>query len=101
MFPVLPLDGGRVAGAISPKVWLAGMGAALVLLVVNPIPILFLVLVLGGLETVQRWKTRHEEAHYLQIGPQTRKAIGFAYAFLIIVALAGMNAAHVDPSSLR
>jgi Zn-dependent protease len=101
LFPVLPLDGGRVAGAISPKVWLAGMGAAVVWLVVNPTPILFLVLLLGGLETAQRWKTRHEESDYLQIEQQKRRAIGLAYAALVVVALAGMNAAHVDPTTLQ
>jgi Zn-dependent protease len=99
--PVLPLDGGRVAGAISPKIWLYGMGVAVVWLVLNPIPILFLILLLGGLETVQRWKTRHEESAYLQIDPSARKLIGVAYLFLIVVALLGMNAAHVDPTSLQ
>ena len=27
LFPVMPLDGGRIAGAISPRIWLFGLGA--------------------------------------------------------------------------
>src|SRR6266487_16291 len=44
LLPVLPLDGGRAMAALSPAIWLVGLGALIVLAIAFPNPILFLIL---------------------------------------------------------
>src|SRR5919202_2778551 len=48
--PMLPLDGGRAVGAMSPAFWLLGIGLTVALLFVMPNHILILVAILGGTE---------------------------------------------------
>ncbi len=99
--PLLPLDGGRVAGALSPKLWLFGMVLALLLFTRHPSPVLLLVLILGGLETVSRWRTRHEQSEYYTLEPAQRRRIAMVYAFCLLAALIGMEVSYVDPAQLR
>lgn len=47
LFPVSPLDGGRIVSVLSPKVWLIGLIALVPLLFLSPDPILFLIFILG------------------------------------------------------
>ena len=56
LLPVLPLDGGRAMAALSPWVWLVGYAGLIGLTIAFPNPILFLVLVFGGLESWRRLK---------------------------------------------
>src|SRR3954466_2676177 len=58
LLPVVPLDGGRAMAAMAPWMWFLGFGAMLALFIVSPNPILLLILLLGGMETYRRWKTR-------------------------------------------
>jgi Zn-dependent protease len=100
LFPVLPLDGGRVAGALHPVVWLAGMAAAVGLVIWHPSPIFFLVLILGGMETWHRWRGRKsgQANEYLSIPALVRWQIAAAYVFTVAVCLIGMDAAYVPRS---
>jgi Zn-dependent protease len=99
--PMLPLDGGRVAGALSPRAWLAGMVLAVVLLVYIPSPVLLLVLLFGAVETASRWRSRNQEKEYYELAPSVRRRIGLGYALCVIAALIGMEITHVDPAQLR
>ena len=56
--PVVPLDGGRAMAAMAPWMWFAGFGGCSCFFVLFPNPILVLILLLGGMETWRRWKTR-------------------------------------------
>jgi hypothetical protein len=71
---VLPLDGGRVAGALHPVAWLGGMAAAVGLIIWNPSPVFFFILILGGSETWHRWRERKSERanEYLTIETSVR-----------------------------
>lgn len=95
LVPVLPLDGGRVAGALSPRIWLAGMAAALVLLATHPSPVLLLVLVFGGMETISRWRNRHADAAYLQTEPRIRALVAGTYVTVAVFCLWGMHISHL------
>jgi Zn-dependent protease len=96
LFPVLPLDGGRVAGALHPGLWIAGLAAAVVYAIVHPRPIIIFIIVIGAFELVRRWRThKWVDAAYYAIPPATRVRVGAAYATVAVVCLWGMNLAYV------
>jgi Zn-dependent protease len=97
LFPVLPLDGGRVAGALHPAIWIAGLAGAVVMLVVQPSPIWFFVLFLGGIETYRRWRDRKagRTSEFFDVPLGTRWAIGAAYLATAALCLYGMQYAYV------
>lgn len=83
--PILPLDGGRTVGALSPVFQLLGMGLMVVLFFVAPI--IAIVALLGLPEVWRRWKTRHtpEGQAYYGIPLRYRLAVGAVYLGLIVV----------------
>ena len=97
LLPVLPLDGGRAMAALSPWMWIAGFAALVVLTVLFPNPILFLILVIGGLETWRRWRDRKspEGNAYYRIPLQNRVLIAAAYFALAGLLGYGMSATHL------
>ncbi len=102
LLPMLPLDGGRVAGALHPAIWAAGMAVAVVFLLSHPSPVLVFVLVIGGLEAVRRWRARRagEAGDYYTVPPRVRGLIAAAYVTVALVCLWGMNAAYLPHASL-
>jgi Zn-dependent protease len=97
LFPVLPLDGGRVAGALHPAVWIVGIIGAVGLLVWHPTPVAIVILIMGGMETWNRWRARKagKTNEYFSIPSSMRWAIGLAYAATAIFLLVGMDLAYV------
>jgi len=100
--PVVPLDGGRAMAAMAPWMWFAGFAAMLAFFVLFPNPILVLILLLGGMETWRRWKTRKQglegnEAYY-RVKPVHRLAVATAYLALIAICAVGMDLTFVDRS---
>ncbi|MFC7394915.1 site-2 protease family protein [Scopulibacillus cellulosilyticus] len=47
LFPVSPLDGGRIVAVLSTKIWFIALIALLVLIIISPTPIMFLILIFG------------------------------------------------------
>ena len=100
LVPVVPLDGGRAMAAMAPWMWFAGFAAMLGFFVLFPNPILILILLLGGMETWRRWKTRKQgsegnEAYY-RVKPAHRLAVALVYVGLIAVCAVGMDLTFVD-----
>ncbi|MEV6970011.1 site-2 protease family protein [Hamadaea sp. NPDC051192] len=97
LFPVLPLDGGRVAGALHPAIWIAGLVGAAVFLILRPNPILIFVLIMGGIETYRRWKDRKagRTSAFFDVPASTRWAIGAAYLATAALCLYGMQYTYV------
>lgn len=97
LFPVLPLDGGRVAGALHPAVWIAGMAGAVALLFFMPSPVLVFVLVMGGIETWHRWRDRKagKRNEYYDVPASTRWMIAAAYVATAAFCLYGMEYAYI------
>jgi Zn-dependent protease len=98
LLPALPLDGGRVAGALHPVIWLAGLLALLGVEFYRPSPIIPIILILGGYELVRRWRDRNSSASqvYFALQPSQRLKIGTAYVGLIGVILIGMHAFYLQ-----
>lgn len=97
LIPTLPLDGGRVAGALHPAIWWAGMLAVIGLILWRPNPVLFLVLVLGGIEALRRWRAhrRGESNGYFDVPAGTRGLIALAYVTVAVACAWGMHASYV------
>jgi Zn-dependent protease len=98
LLPVLPLDGGRAMGALSPAIWFVGFIALAVLTFVFPNPIMLLVLLFGGLETWRRWKARKtpEAREFHRVRPATRAAIATVYLGLAALLAVGMEATFIE-----
>lgn len=97
LLPILPLDGGRAMAALSPWVWLVGLAGLIAMAFFFPSPILLLILLLGGMESWRRWKTRNtpEGRAYHQIPTRTRVLVGAAYLVLVIALAVGVSATHL------
>ncbi len=103
LIPVLPLDGGRAVGALSPAVWIFGLILMAALSIVAPFMlfILLLAVLLGGSELWRRWKTRNtpEGQAYHKIETRHRVMVGAVYVGLIVVLALLMAATAVpDPT---
>jgi Zn-dependent protease len=98
--PVVPLDGGRAMAAMAPWMWFAGFAAMLAFFVLFPNPILVLILLLGGMETWRRWKTRKQGAEgneaYYRVKPAHRLLVAVVYVGLIAACAIGMDLTFVD-----
>ena len=89
LFNLLPLgsmDGGRIAGALSPWMNVAGLGIGASLAFTGAIhnPIFYLILMAGGYDTFQRfYNPGAMPPNYYAITPVQRAAIGLGYAGLV------------------
>ena len=94
LLPFLPLDGGRTAAAVSPKLWVVGLAGLLAYEIYRPSPIIPLILILGGIETYRRWRGRDTAASqaYYALTAQQRVNIGTAYLGLIVLLIWAMHA---------
>jgi len=103
LVPVVPLDGGRAMAAMAPWMWFVGFAAMLGFFVFFPNPILILILLLGGMETWRRWKTRKQGLEgnqaYYRVKPAHRLIVGVVYVGLIAFCAIGMDLTFVDRSS--
>ncbi len=97
LVPVLPLDGGRAMAALSPWVWLVGFAGLVAMAFVFPSPILLIILLLGGMETWRRWKTRNtpEGRAYHRIPTRTRVLVAATYLALIAALALGTSVTHL------
>jgi Zn-dependent protease len=97
LLPVLPLDGGRAMAALSPWMWFAGYAALIAATFLFPSPIMLLILLLGGMETLRRWRARKtpESEAYYRVGGAQRLAIAAVYLGLALALAVGMHETHV------
>ena len=97
--PVLPLDGGRAMAALSPWVWVLGLAALAVLMVVWFSPILILVLLLGGTEVYGRlkaWRAKDPAAlRFHAVTPRDRGLILAVYLILVVGLSVGAYATYL------
>jgi Zn-dependent protease len=98
LLPVLPLDGGRAMAALTPWMWLVGFGLLLAATVAFPNPIMLIIVLFGGMETLRRWRARKspEMAEYHRVRPATRAAIALVYIGLAVALAVGMGATHLQ-----
>lgn len=95
--PMLPLDGGRAVGAMSPLFWALGLVVMAAMFFVAPI--MLFIAILGLPELWRRWKTRNtpEGQAYNDIAMSNRILVGVVYVGLIL-ALAILTAIIYVPN---
>src|SRR3954447_12115762 len=83
LVPVVPFDGGRAMAAMTPAAWFFGFAMMVAFFVFFPNPVLVIFLLLGGMETWRRWKTRRSgaegNADYYKVAPWHRFWVGVVY----------------------
>jgi Zn-dependent protease len=100
LLPVVPLDGGRAAAAMSPWMWFAGFGVLVALAFVNPgNPILLIIVFFAGFELWRRWQQRKTrslgQAAYYRVAPRHRLLVFAVYVGLIVALVFGMSETHI------
>lgn len=85
LIPLSPLDGGRIVGVISPKIWLVGIPVLLGVFFWRPSPMLFMVAILAAphVWTVIKNKGAVDETYY-SADKATRLKFGFQYLALTL-----------------
>jgi Zn-dependent protease len=96
LIPIVPLDGGRAAGALHPAIWFAGLLLMVGLAVVRPNPILFLIVILGGLDLWNRWRQRGEAVEYYRLTAGRRATVAVVYLGLVLALGLAMSATYVE-----
>ena len=96
--PVLPLDGGRAMSALTPWMWIVGYALLVVATFAFPNPIMFLILIFGGLETWRRWQSRKhpDQQRFHTVRPRTRAAVAATYVGLALALVVGMEATFLE-----
>lgn len=93
LLPISPLDGGRIIGVISPRIWVLGLLGALGLFFLTWSPIVALIVILGSFQIYGSFKTsKSEKARYYNVPVGRRIGMGAAFLFLLAVTSIGMLA---------
>lgn len=94
--PVLPLDGGRVVGAISPRIWLFGLIVFVVAMVAlhRFNPLIWLLIFLSIPQAIAAWRGQLDP-QYHRLSSAQRAGIAVAYFALAGFLFAAMSASHV------
>ena len=99
LLPVVPLDGGRAMAAMAPWMWFVGFAALIPLLFVFHNPIMLIILIFAGMETMRRWKARRAggaaEQSYYAVKPLDRALVAGVYLSLIALLVVGMHATNL------
>jgi Zn-dependent protease len=96
LFPVYPLDGGRVVGAISPRLWVAGLAALIAVAVAlhwwNPLLVILIVMSIP--QVIAAWRGQVDPA-YFKLSAWQRAGVGVAYTALIGFLIVMMLLSHI------
>ena len=96
LLPISPLDGGRIIGVISPKLWIVGLVGAVVLFYYTWSPIIALIVIMGSFQIYSSSKrSAAEKARYYAVTPAKRIIVGTAFLALLAVTSFGMLAMQV------
>ncbi len=96
LLPISPLDGGRIIGAISPKLWIVGLIGAIGLFYITWSPIIALIVIMGSFQIYSTSKrSKLEKARYYEVTPGRRIFVGVAFLALLAVTSVGMLAMNI------
>lgn len=89
--PVMPLDGGRIVGAISPRIWVGGLVVFVIAMVALHLfnPLIWLLILVSLPQVWAAWKGRLNAAYYAT-APTQRILVATAYFVAAGVMFAGM-----------
>lgn len=91
--PISPLDGGRIATAISPWLWLPGLGLLIWMLIHRPFsPVIIIILIAAIPRVISLFRHKDEEAQrYFELSRQQRLTMAASYFGLAGLLLLAMN----------
>jgi Zn-dependent protease len=96
LLPISPLDGGRIIGVISPRLWIFGLGGAGALFYLTWSPIIALIIIMGSLQIHASTKrSAAEKARYYAVSIGRRVGMGLAFLALLAVTSFGLLAMEV------
>ncbi|MCC6561624.1 MAG: site-2 protease family protein [Xanthomonadales bacterium] len=104
LLPINPLDGGRIVGILSPRIWLLGAPILGVLLITRPSPMLFLLLILALPSIWSVWRGtwhQHLPANYYEQPLEVKLQYGAAYLGLAIFLAMMSSGVHEQMGTLR
>lgn len=94
LIPLSPLDGGRITGILSPRVWFIGAPMMLALMLYRPSPLLVLIAILSIPALLKAWHYNpHAPENRIYYGTSTSVKIQFGLFYL---GLAGFLAVMTD-----
>jgi Zn-dependent protease len=96
LIPIVPLDGGRAAGALHPALWFVGLLMMVGLVIVRPNPLLVVIVVLGGLDLWSRWRARGDAGDYYRLSVGQRVSVAVVYLGLVAALGLAMSVTHVE-----
>ena len=96
LIPIVPLDGGRAAGALHPALWFVGLLMMVGLVVVRPNPLLVIIVVLGGLDLWSRWRSARRHGRLLPADRGQRVGVAVVYLGLVAALGVAMSVTHVE-----
>ncbi len=96
LIPIVPLDGGRAAGALHPALWFVGLLMMVGLVVINPNPLLLIIVLLGGLDLWRRWRERGDAGEYYSLTVAQRVTVAVVYLGLVAALALAMSATYVE-----
>jgi Zn-dependent protease len=96
LIPIVPLDGGRAAGALHPALWFVGLLMMVGLVVLNPNPLLLIIVLLGGLDLWRRWRERGQAGDYYRLSVAQRTTVAVVYLALVAVLALAMSATYIE-----
>jgi len=102
LLPISPLDGGRIIGVISPKLWILGLVGAIALFYLTWSPIIGLIILLGSFQIYSsRKRPAAERTRYYAVTPGKRIAVGLAFLALLAVTSFGMLMMQIPLNNLQ
>lgn len=96
LVPAHPLDGGRIASAVSLWLWALGIPVLTYMAWTSLNPLLWIILLLAAVQAYRAWKSRGDGYYQLPAGQRWR--FGVAYVSLIIVLSLGILVSQSDLS---
>ncbi|CCF82761.1 site-2 protease family protein [Nitrolancea hollandica] len=101
LLPLLPLDGGRVVGAVSQWMWGLGVVGLIAFMIFRPTPILILILVFAAMEFIQVFRRRRINPEYYQVPVRQRATIAAVYFGLVVILGLSMHELNLVMQGLR
>lgn len=104
LLPINPLDGGRIVGVLSPRIWLIGAPLLVALFLWRPSPMLLLVVVFALPSLLAVWRGTWREqlpAGYYEQPLAVKLKFGAAYLGLAAFLAAASHEVHQSLQALR
>lgn len=104
LLPVAPLDGGYITAVMGPQVWLIGAPLLLALLLWQPSPVLFLVVLLAVPQLLKAWRYDPNDPanrDYYNVGPRVRLEYMVLYFGLVAVLALVAYSLHTELRALH